>query len=234
MNEFEAIGLTKTEAKIYSVLVDLGKAQAGNISRKTGIHRRSVYDALERLIEKGLVSFIKENDKRYYIPSDPKRIREIIDEQNLKILNILPELEAKYNSIKQKQETLFYKGKEGIRTILEDQLKEGKTIYVMGGSRKAPEILRFYLHHYTEKRVKLGIRLKIIYSGVSESSRRVPFADVRFVAEEFATPVATNIYGDNVAIILWTAEPVAILIRNMEIARTYKKYFDVLWKRGRR
>ena len=55
------LGLTNTEAKIYVTLIDLGRAQAGIISRKSGIHRRSVYDALERLIEKGLVSYIKEN-----------------------------------------------------------------------------------------------------------------------------------------------------------------------------
>ena len=54
LDQLHHIGLTGTEAKIYLVLLDLGKAQAGVLSRKTGIHRRSIYDALDRLIEKGL------------------------------------------------------------------------------------------------------------------------------------------------------------------------------------
>ncbi|MDI6738180.1 MAG: helix-turn-helix domain-containing protein [Nanoarchaeota archaeon] len=111
-------GLTKAEARIYAALVDAGKAQAGAISRKTGIHRRNVYDALERLVEKGLCSFIRENNKRYYMASEPRKLLEAMDARKEALLSILPELEAKFNAVKQKQETQFYKGTEGIRGYL--------------------------------------------------------------------------------------------------------------------
>ena len=79
-NELAQIGLTNNEAKIYSILLELGKTQVGVLSRKTGVHRRSIYDVLDRLIEKGLVSYIMENGKRFYLAADPKRIKEIMDE----------------------------------------------------------------------------------------------------------------------------------------------------------
>jgi len=227
-------GLTRNESKIYATLVDQGKAQAGTLSRKTGIHRRSVYDSLERLIEKGLVSFIKENNKRYYLPSDPKQIKAILEYKQEQVYKILPELEAKFNMIQQKQETLFYRGVQGIKTILEDQINVGKDIFVMGGSRDALQIVKFYLRHYTMKRIKKNILLHIIYAGKHEKAKRIPFSKIKFLPESFASPVATNIYGDNVAIIIWSFEPVAILIKNKEIAKTYKKYFDLLWKTAKR
>lgn len=227
------IGLTKTEAKIYVVLVDIGRGQAGVISRKTGIHRRSIYDALERLIKKGLVSYIRENDVRLYIPTDPKRIQELIDEQKEEVYQLLPTLQAKFEEKQSGQHTHFYRGKQGIKTIFEDQLREGKNVYVIGASREAKELLKFYIRHYTTKRIKAKVKLHALYSG-EKHVRTVPFSEIRYLPKSFASPVSTNIYGNKVAIIVWSHEPVAILIHEKEISETYMKYFKMLWKTARR
>ncbi|MBI4450383.1 BlaI/MecI/CopY family transcriptional regulator [Candidatus Woesearchaeota archaeon] len=225
----DSIGLTRTEARIYAVLVDLGRAQAGELSRKTGIHRRSVYDALERLIEKGLVSFIKENEQRIYLPVSPERIREMAEKQHDDVIGVLPSLMAKFNEQKTKQTTLFYRGLEGLKTIFEDQISEGKDVFIIGAATNASEILKYYIPHYTNKRVKRKIKLYLIYAG-ERRQFPIPLAEVRYLSKEFATPVSTNIYGDNVAIIQWSHEPVAILIKNKDIAQAYRNYFSLLWK----
>jgi sugar-specific transcriptional regulator TrmB len=227
------LGLTATESKIYVTLIELGRAQAGIISRKTGIHRRSVYDALERLIEKGLVSYMKENDKRFYIPADPQRLDELQHQTQDALSTILPSLKAKYAEAKQKQETVFYRGVEGIKAILDDQLNVGEEVFIMGASKNAPDILKYYLPHYTNKRVSKKVKLHLIYAGKRTTSEPIPLSEVKYLPDEFASPVSTNIYGDKVAIIIWSFEPVAILIKNKEIATTYRAYFDILWKLGK-
>jgi HTH-type transcriptional regulator, sugar sensing transcriptional regulator len=231
--ELTVLGLTRTESKIYSMLIELGRAQAGLISRKTGIHRRSVYDALERLIEKGLVSYIRENEKRVYIPTDPARLKEIAEEMTKGISQILPTLEQNYHSIKEKQETSFFRGKEGIRSIFEDQLKVGETIYIISTAYSATEGLKYYMGRYTEKSIKKKIKLQILYAK-GDPTTTIPLADIRHLPDEFASPVATNIYGNRVAVLIWSLEPLAILIKNKQVAETYKKYFDVLWKFARK
>src|SRR3989344_1431409 len=159
------LGITSTEAKIYLLLLEMGKAQAGLISRKTGIHRRSVYDALERLIEKGLVSYIKENKKLYYLPANPQRIQDIIDHYHAEVHSILPTLHTKFKEQHHKQETLFYRGKEGIKTLFEDQINDKKEVYIIGASHLAKEILPYYLPHYTHKRIQQKIKLHALYAG---------------------------------------------------------------------
>ncbi|MEK6938240.1 MAG: helix-turn-helix domain-containing protein [Nanoarchaeota archaeon] len=226
--KLQVLGLTKTEAKIYLALVDLGRAQAGILSRKTGIHRRSVYDALERLIEKGLVSFIKENDKRFYVAEDPKRLEELSQLQKNAIDELLPSLTVKFNELKGKQETRFYKGVEGIKTIFEDQINEGKPVYIIGASRNASETLKYYLPHYTSKRLKKKLKLYLIYAGKSRDFA-VPYGETRYLPESYASPVSTNIYGDKVVIMVWSQEPVAILIKEKAVAQTYMHYFNLLW-----
>ena len=51
MEELKQIGLTTNESKVYLALLDLGPSLAGQISRKTGLHRRTVYDTTEGLIK---------------------------------------------------------------------------------------------------------------------------------------------------------------------------------------
>src|SRR3989344_5601969 len=98
MNEtfLEDAGLTKTEAKIYLALLELGPSLAGEITKKSGIHRRSVYDAIERLIEKGLVSYMKTNNRKYFEAVKPDRLLDILREKEENIKSIIPELELKY------------------------------------------------------------------------------------------------------------------------------------------
>jgi sugar-specific transcriptional regulator TrmB len=223
------IGLTKTEAKIYLILLDITKSQAGVLSRKTGIHRRSIYDALDRLIKKGLVSYIMENDKRFYMAVDPKRVQEIIDAQKAEVDDIMPLLLSKFQEHKGKQETLFYRGKEGVKTIFEDQIRDGHDVYIIGASHHAKELLKYYIPHYTNKRVKKKVKLHALYAG-KKHKFEVPLSSVRYLPDSFASLVSTNIWGDKAAIILWLPhDPVAILINQPDIAKTFKKYFDTLW-----
>ena len=224
-------GLTKVEAKIYSSLIDLGPSLAGQISRKSGIHRRSVYDAMERLIEKGLVSYISKNNRRYYEAANPERLLEIIKEKENALNAAIPDLIKRFSFVKEKEETLFYKGKEGLKTIFEDQINEGKDIFVFGGSANANEIVKYYFPHYDRQRIKKKIKIKIIFDKEDKNKiGKIPLAEIRFLPKGYGGLTATNIYADKVAIILWSEQPLAILIKNREIAKSYKNYFDLLWR----
>ena len=54
----EAAGLTGNEIKVYLALLELGSVTAGEILKKIEIHRGAVYDTLDKLMEKGLVSYV--------------------------------------------------------------------------------------------------------------------------------------------------------------------------------
>ncbi|MFH1316605.1 MAG: helix-turn-helix domain-containing protein [Candidatus Woesearchaeota archaeon] len=234
-NILENAGLTRIEAKLYLTILEEGVSLAGNLSRISGIHRRSVYDAMERLIQKGLVSYIKRNNRRYFQATDPKRISDIMKSKSEDINQILPQLMIKFRLSKEKQETNFFKGKEGIRAVFEDQLNTEKDVLVIGGSQKAEEILRYFLPRYTKERIEKKIRLKILFDeSIRKDIKDIPLSDIRFLPKGHGGHAAINIYGNNTAIILWTDNPLAILIKNKEIADSYRKYFDLLWKSSKK
>ena len=70
-NVLSEIGLTKNEVIVYTTLLKLGSALAGEVTSYSGIHRRNVYDSMQRLIEKGLASFVTINNRRWFKASDP-------------------------------------------------------------------------------------------------------------------------------------------------------------------
>ena len=89
------LGLSPNESKCYLALLKLGSASANEISRKSGIHRVSVYDALRGLHEKGLVSQITKENKLLFEAGNPEKIMEIIREKEAELQNakqIVPEL----------------------------------------------------------------------------------------------------------------------------------------------
>ena len=143
MQPLKQAGLTENESKVYLALLDLGPSLAGQISRKTGMHRRTVYDTTEMLIKKGLIGYILQNNRRLFQASNPQRILDIIKEKQNILSPFVAELSQRFTSTKEKEETNFYKGKEGLKTVFEDQLN-AKEILVLGASPKAYDVLKFY------------------------------------------------------------------------------------------
>ncbi|MFH1307391.1 MAG: helix-turn-helix domain-containing protein [archaeon] len=227
MEELKEAGLTGNESKVYLALLDLGPSLAGQISRRTGLHRRTVYDVTEMLIKKGLIGYILRNNRRLFQASPPSKFLDIIKEKENLIQPIVKSLEIKYAKTREKEETNFYKGKEGLKTVFEDQLKS-KDILILGASPKAYEVLQFYFKWYDKTRKERKIQARIIAQ--DRKIKRIPLAKIRYLPEKYANPVSVNIYGDKTAIILWASQPYAIVIKSKEVSEGYRNYFELMWK----
>ncbi len=77
----EMTGLTRTEAKIYVFLIQHGANGPSVITRGVQLHRRTVYDVINRLSKKGVVSTIVKNNRMQYEAVAPKRIQEMLAEK---------------------------------------------------------------------------------------------------------------------------------------------------------
>ncbi len=218
-------GLTRNEAKVYLTLLEHGPLLAGSVASRSGIHRRSVYDLLERLIQKGLVSYIMEEKRKKYEATNPTRLLDMMKHAEEDIAEILPMMQEKFAATKEKQGTVFYKGKEGIKAILADQLETAQEILVLGASPQAQEIIKYYFHKYDEIRKKKGITMRMIFN--HKPPFKIPHAMLRYLPME--TKTAINIYGHKVAILHWSERPFGILITHREIAESFRSYFEILW-----
>ena len=88
------IGLSDGEIKVYSALLDLGPASVNSVHERTGIERRNIYDILNKLIERGLVSYMTENKRRTFQASHPSKIINYIEERKSELDNVKKDIET--------------------------------------------------------------------------------------------------------------------------------------------
>src|SRR3989338_6207256 len=156
----EKLGLSPNEVKVYLVLLRLGSASATEIAKGSGVHRVNVYDALERLMEKGLVSAVVKINKKYYEAADPDRIVDMLKEKERgieEVRQILPELKMDYKMASKRQDVHNFKGREGLKTFFEDilkTLKKGEEILSFGSAGKGSVILPHYMDMWEKRRVE--------------------------------------------------------------------------------
>lgn len=232
----EEFGLTKTEAKVYLLLLRLGSVPASEIIKKAQLHRTTVYDVLERLIEKGLVGYIVKNDKKYFEAASPRKFLDKAEEEKIEAeekgklaKQLIKNLERIKEPSAEKTKIKIYSGKEGLKTIMDDIILEGTDFAGFGGSMLFIDMLPVYTRLWAEKRRKKNIHARLIGS----RGTKAPIwklNECRAVPESYFSPASTLIYGNKIAIIL-EEEPILILqIDSKKIAGGYKKYFELLWK----
>lgn len=226
-------GLTENEAKIYRKLLLLKKSNVTDLAKKTGIHRRSIYDVLMRLSEKSLVSYIIENEVKVYIPNNPKILKEVLEEKKKVLEQALPDLEKLFHEQAEAKSTKFFMGKKGIKQILESQLEQKKEILVLGGSPKAPELLKEYFPRYHLIRTEKRIPMKIIFSSKdSQKLPKIPLCKSKQMPNSLGGDIAINVYGNNVALLMWNLDnPFAILIHEKEVSDSFRDYFNFIWEK---
>ena len=69
----EMLGLEQKQAKIYLALLQLKQATATKISEDTRIERTLCYSIINKLIDKGLISYIIQNNVKYFVGITSKK-----------------------------------------------------------------------------------------------------------------------------------------------------------------
>ncbi len=225
--ELKEAGLTDNEEKVYLSLIELGPSLAGKISRKTGLHRRTVYDVCETLIQKGLISYMLENNRRVFSAVNPRRILDSIEQKKNSLIPLIESLSSKFEMSKKKEQTNFYRGKNGLKMVFESQL-EYPEILILGANREAYNKMPYYFKWFNERRKEKKVKIRLITSDKTISPKFL--SETRYLPDKYADHMVINIYGNSVAMILWNKDPFAIVIEQEEFAKGYRKYFELLWK----
>ena len=120
-------GLTNNEVEVYLTLLKKGSISVNEIAEKSGLNRQAVYDALTRLLDKGFVNYVTKNSKKYFQGIKPEKILEYLKEKEERFNLILPDLIKLTKLPREDTFVEFYKGKDVVRTVYRDIIKEFQT-----------------------------------------------------------------------------------------------------------
>ena len=238
--KLQELGLTKNEATIYLFLLKNNGITTGRIIKETQIANSRVYESLNSLVLKGLVSYNVQKDGKHFSAESPKKFMELEEQRKKKILEILPGLEELKKSQGSETITAVYEGFEGFKTAFKkiiDDCPQNKEIYILGFSEQQnkAESLRLFLSNMNlkaaEKRQKLKIilddRVKVTQGKDREKEKNT---EVKYMPKGYISPIAMDIFEDYVYIFLWEEKPFVFMIKNKIIAESFKQYFNFLWK----
>ncbi|MBT3405264.1 hypothetical protein HN832_04790 [archaeon] len=240
----ERFGLTKGESKVYLALLRIKKSTIGNIIKEANVSNSKIYDILDRLNKKGLVGVITQNNKRSFEAKSPEILKQNLEEQEESLKekheeldSLLPSLKGMFDSQEVKQEAELLQGLKGFKSKTEamlNDLEKGDTFYILGAPKEANEKLEGYLQDWHSRRIKKGVKCKILYETDAEKwakkRKKSPITEIGFLPKEIKSPTAVDISNNYVAIIAFEETPLVFTIKNSKIAKSYREYFELLWK----
>ena len=83
LQELKELNLTTGQIKVYQAILDLGNAGIHNIQEKTGLERRAIYDILNKLIDKGFITYVDEKKSKKYQCTHPRNLKEAIENKKV-------------------------------------------------------------------------------------------------------------------------------------------------------
>lgn len=243
IGELIRIGMNKNEAKVYLALLRFSKADASQLIKETKFHKNIIYDNLEKLIDKGLVTYITEENRRIFQIASLSVLRRIFDEQQKELdekKKLADKISREVDKMRKKevhmQDAQIYRGIKAIKSFYNETLS--KDFYVFGAPQESIEIMGdLFWENYTLKRIKNRVKTKMIFNpSIRNFGERIKgkYAEIKYFNKDFEPLTETHVQEDKVAIIVWTEEPIIFLIKDKIVADSYKKYFENMWKQAKR
>jgi HTH-type transcriptional regulator, sugar sensing transcriptional regulator len=220
---------TQNEIDIYLTLIDYGISKIGTIVKVTGLQKSSCYMAINTLLHKGIITQTHIGEVAHFQVDSPQNLLDYIDEKRNIIRDIIPDLKKRQTVSKNQGTVKHFKGTKGIKAVFNDILREGKDNQVFGSEGQLSLQMPVYAKQYIRQQNEKKIHTKNL-TGLRKERSKSKNTSYRYVPKEIKSNVVTNIYGDKIAILIWTEEPEAIIIENKIAADSYRSYFEFMWK----
>jgi len=241
--DLKKLGLTNNEISVYLSLLKIGETPVGGIINDLKFHRQIIYNALDSLEKKNMVTKTIKNKIHHFKINDPKIIVENLQKQELIAKRISKNIEKELGKNKYDHEISIYDGRQKIQRFYLNQFKNqpvGITVYVLiNFIKKFEEVMEegFLYGEYLKKREERKIYSKNI---ASDSNRKdyedlykkskSKLRDIKFLPDNLLGPIGIVVWEESISLISFGKNNFIIDIRNQELRSSYLKHFNLLWK----
>ena len=231
-------GLTDREAKVYNALVRKVESTVYLLAQDTKIPRTTVYETLENLTRKGLISYSSKNGIKYFFAESPNRLIRVLEEKMAVTKELLPQLLA-IPSRGIHPTVKLYLGTEGKKKVLDDILdtcKETnqKEFYVIPGVELYDDLPE-YMSRWIKQKEKMSLHSLVITEDnpghtAPKMYQNSSLRETRLIPHDYISLTGINIYSGKVALYS-KVENIehSMIIESPSIYDTLKKFFMFMW-----
>ncbi len=241
-----SLNFSAKESLVYLSLLKIGTAKPATIAGETGLNRATVYDVLESLIQKGVISKYKKGASTFFQTLDPQKLIDYIDhektesekkfaEKKQEILAALPEFISLQGFATLRPKVQFFEGEKGIREAYDDSLTAKDRIFAYTNVEAMFKALPHFFPDYFERRTKSKIPAWAILvqndAGFERAKHDVEeLRQTKFFPDpKVSWSPEVKIYDNKVLISSWQ-EKMAVIIESKEFADLQKIIFHKLWE----
>jgi sugar-specific transcriptional regulator TrmB len=227
------LGLSKNEIEAYLRLLELGPATAVSVAKATKLHRPNVYDALERLVQKGLVAYFTQEKTKYYEVVEPEQLMTLLKAKESQLHQIIPELKIMRLQAKPQSSIAIFEGISGARKVWMDMITDTKELYLLGAPKDLVKMIGeawvYDWHLVREKRKVMFYHIvnEDYYPHRIKIIRNFKHTRIKFLPKQYNAPHGIFINDHGVAFLF--IEPlVTIKMYKPEVAKSFKSYFKLM------
>jgi sugar-specific transcriptional regulator TrmB len=230
-------GLKENEADVYISALKLGPTPILPIAKETGIRRTTIYEIIESLISKGLVTTELKGFKKLYCAAHPQNLVSIFENKKENLEIIIPELTTIYKAQGSENSIKTYESLVSIKSLYLDILnsyKSGDFCYVIGDTDKFIKDDPKFFMKYIEDRAKMDLDIKIIVADSAASRERKKYernfnCHIKILPKETTLSANFTVTKDIFLTQAVENQQLAITTNNKEIINLQKNLFEMIW-----
>ncbi|HEX8974526.1 MAG TPA: helix-turn-helix domain-containing protein [Patescibacteria group bacterium] len=238
INKLIDAGLEEKEARVYAAILELGEATIAQITQKSAIKRSTVYEMLELLKKKGLISQTKKKKRPYFLAENPKKLLDRLEERKKSLQQAMPEILSLMNLLDNKPKIRYFEGLAGVKEVFEDTLEHSDEEILTWFPYPYINLGEDYFWgHYLKERLEKRIFARAIIPD-NEANRRFAqemkekaITKTRFVKDHAFSgfDLEIKIYGKSKLGIISYQEDLGIIIESKKIYDGLKAIFETMW-----
>jgi predicted transcriptional regulator len=239
-------GMSEKEIKVYLELLKIGTGKAGILAKKTELNRTTVYDILEGLLQKGIISKYRKGAQTSFSVVNPELLLNYLENEKQeavakaekdkkRIEELIPQFISLQDIAPNRPKVQFFEGEKGMREAYEDTLTSREPIMAYANVETMHEGLPNFFPQYYKRRSAKKIYIRAICPD-NELSRdrhkrdQEEMREIRFLPNtEMSFSPEVNIYNNKMLVASWK-EKMAIIIESKELADLERVKFQIIWE----
>lgn len=230
------VGLSDREIQVYSALLTLGSTTTGPLVKISKVQNAKIYETLEKLMSKGLATYVVKGRIKHFQPCDPNTLMNIFEDKKESLSREIKKLKSLAEKEPPVYEAKIYEGIAAIKTAFNELYvyvgKNAEYCVFPIGEQLATEELKLFWAQVLHKQRKLKIRIKTLPNKKLKNVFRKHYSElwgvnIRYTEQDF--PTGIFIFKNHVLSIMWGDEPVGFLIKSKENSERWQKFFNEQW-----
>lgn len=227
-------------------LFGAGPMSATKIAQQINVSRTSIYDLLERLMQKGLVAQTMQGGVKMFVATSPEKISLLLEEKEKDLARAKKDLDVLATQKMDKQKTMIprlqlFEGRKELQQMMKDLLLyRDITLHGCWPILRVAEVLgEEFLEKFNYERIDRNIKIKVVWPAKQiPTAKKYPYLtpDQTTKREVRIAPAGTDFslgytfYKNIVRFISSKRESFGFLIESYELTEMMRSQFEIVWQ----